>query len=138
MKEVLKKAQELAEAILESDIYQRMHLLEREMAKNLGVQQAMTEVSQARRNVENILSRNDLDQHALQQASDALHQAEEKLGAISLIQEVSDASSDFSDMMENVNQILRLVLTGVSEGDQATPKRQCGGGCGGCIGCHHG
>lgn len=137
MKDVLMKAQALAEAILDSEIYQQMHRLEREMLKNTGAQAAIRQVQACRRHVEEILTQNDLDHEALQRASDALHQAEETVGTIPLIREASEASTRFSDMMENVNQILRLVLSGEPDGGDASPKRGCFGGCGGCGGCCH-
>ena len=104
MRNVMEKAQELAQAIVESDIYQRMHT------------------------VENLLAEENMYHTALAEAGKAMEEAEAALNEQALVKELQAAREDFSQMMENVNRILRLVITGEPE------DSGCGGGCSGCSG----
>ena len=51
------------------------------------------------------------------------------------IQALKAARKDFSDMMNNVNRILRLVITGEVEEDDFSATVSCGGNCANCSGC---
>lgn len=48
-----------------------------------------------------------------------------------------DAQKKYQDMMDNVNRILRLVVTGETEDDKGgQPTSGCTGNCASCSGCH--
>ena len=51
------------------------------------------------------------------------------------IRELKAARKDFQTMMDNVNQILRLVITGTVN-DERSGNAACGGNCSGCSGCN--
>lgn len=129
MQNVMQKAQELAEAILESSIYQRMHEAELQVNKNEEAVKAVSDFIEKRQAVENLLADSNMDHTALAEAGKAMEEAEKKLNEVSLIKEMQDTRKEFSDMMNNVNRILRLVITGETEDECG-----CGGDCGGCSG----
>ena len=133
MRAVMVKTQELAEAILESSYYERMKRLEREAYADEEASAALQRMVDSRRKVEDILSSADMDPEELKNASLAMNEAEEQMNANPILREWKDARKDFQTMMDNVNKILRLVITGETEDD--TNFSGCGGNCSGCSGC---
>ena len=134
MRAVMVKTQELAEAILESSYYERMKRLEREAYADEEASAALQRMVDSRRKVEDILSSADMDPEELKNASLAMNEAEEQMNANPILREWKDARKDFQTMMDNVNQILRLVITGeVSE--NVSTSASCSGNCAGCKGC---
>ncbi len=129
MNNVMHKAQELAEAILESSIYQRMHTAELQVNKDEEAVKAVSDFVEKRQAVESILASNNMDHTALAEAGKAMEEAEKKLNEVALIKEMQESRQEFTQMMENVNRILRLVITGETE-----EECDCGGDCGGCTG----
>ncbi|MBR2718025.1 MAG: YlbF family regulator [Clostridia bacterium] len=129
MNNVMHKAQELAEAILESSIYQRMHTAELQVNKDEEAVKAVSDFVEKRQAVESILASNNMDHTALAEAGKAMEEAEKKLNEVALIKEMQESRQEFTQMMENVNRILRLVITGETE-----EECDCGGDCGGCSG----
>lgn len=129
MQNVMHKAQELAEAILESNVYQRMHAAELQVNKDEAAVKAVSDFVEKRQTVENLLASNNLDHEELAKAGKAMEEAEKTLNAVPLVHEMQEARQEFTQMMENVNRILRLVITGETE-----EECDCGGDCGGCTG----
>lgn len=129
MQNVMQKAQELAEAILESSIYQKMHEAELQVNKNEEAVKAVSDFIEKRQTVENLLADSNMDHSALAEAGKAMEEAEKKLNEVALIKEMQDTRKEFTEMMNNVNRILRLVITGETE-----DECDCGGDCGGCSG----
>ena len=130
MNNVMHKAQELAEAILESSIYQRMHTAELQVNKDEEAVKAVSDFVEKRQAVESILASNNMDHTALAEAGKAMEEAEKKLNEVALIKEMQESRQEFTQMMENVNRILRLVVTGEVE-----EEHECGGDCFGCSSC---
>lgn len=129
MQNVMHKAQELAEAILESNVYQRMHAAEMQVNKDEAAVKSVSDFVEKRQTVENLLASNNLDHEELAKAGKAMEEAEKTLNAVPLVHEMQEARQEFTQMMENVNRILRLVITGETE-----EECDCGGDCGGCSG----
>ncbi len=129
MREVMQKAQELAESILDSEIYQTVKRLEGEVRHDEEAARLMGDMIACRQNVENILSASDMDPEQLKAAGEAMEEAEKRMNENAKISELRNARKDFQTMMDNVNQILRLVITGRvdSEGGCTGRCEQCGG-----------
>jgi cell fate (sporulation/competence/biofilm development) regulator YlbF (YheA/YmcA/DUF963 family) len=134
MREVMMKAQELAEAILTSGNYQRMKQMEEEVRRDPDAAAAMGDMIEKRNRVENILSSADMDPNELAEASKAMEEAETRMNENGKITELKERRRDFQTMMDNVNRILRLVITGETE-DEAAGNPGCSGNCSGCSGC---
>lgn len=130
MNNVMHKAQELAEAIVESSVYQRMHAAELQVNKDEEAVKAVSDFVEKRQAVENILASNNLDHNELAEAGKAMEEAEKHLNEVPLIKEMQESRKEFTQMMENVNRILRLVVTGEVE-----EEHECGGDCSGCSSC---
>lgn len=133
MRNVMMKAQELAESILDSEIYQKMKQQENAVRHDPDAAKALGDMIEKRNRVENILSAADMDPNELAEASREMEEAEKQMNENPMIQTLKDYRRDFQTMMDNVNKILRLVITGETEDD--TKYSGCGGNCSGCSGC---
>ena len=135
MREVLGKAQELAEAILNSEIYRQMKESEGEMRRDPDAAAALGDMIEKRGRVENILASADMDPNELAEASRDMEEAEKRMNENEKIQALKARRKDFQTMMDNVNQLLRLVITGQTE-EENRGTVACGGDCSACGGCH--
>ena len=130
MRQVMMKTQELAEAILDSEIYQKMKKQEKAVTEDPDAAKALGDMIEKRNRVENILSSNNMDPTELAEASKEMEEAEENMNSNPKIKVLKEYRKDFQTMMDNINRILRLVITG--ENDHGNG---CSGHCSGCSGC---
>ena len=108
MREVMMKAQELAEAILDSEVYQKMKKLEGEVRHDPEAGKLLGDMIEKRQKVEETLSAAGMKPEDLAEASREMEEAEKRMNANEKIQTLKDARKDFQTMMDNVNKILRL------------------------------
>ena len=134
MRNVMIKAQELAEAILDSEIYTRMKKQENDVKRDPGAGAALSDMIEKRSRVENILSSANMDPNELAEASREMEEAEQRMNDNEMIKTLKEYRKDFQTMMDNVNRILRLVITGETE-DENGGSAGCSGNCSGCSGC---
>lgn len=135
MRNVMLKAQELAEAILASGVYQKMHELEQAVTTDPAATAAISDYMEKRGAVEAILGGKDMDPAKLAEAGQALSEAEAVMNECPMVKDMRDAQEKYQTMMENINRILRLVVTGeVEEGGCSGNCASCGG-CSTCGGC---
>ena len=134
MREVMMKAQELAEAILDSEIYQRMKQQETAARRDPEAAKALSDMIEKRNRVEAILSDAGMDPNELAEASREMEEAEQRMNENAMISKLKEYRKDFQTMMDNVNRILRLVITGETE-DENGGRTGCSGNCSGCSGC---
>ena len=135
MEKVLAQAELLAEAILSSEEYIRMRLAEQAAIADTSATELVSAYQERRAEVETILSANDLDHGELAKAGEALEAAEKALDDCAIIKDMRDSRADFSDMMNQVNALIKLVVTGEAPEEEAGgcsgSCSSCGGGCGG-------
>ena len=136
MREVMQKAQELAEAIVESSVYQRMQAAELQVNKDEEAVKAVAAFVEKRQAVENVLAQSDMDHEQLARVGEEMEEAEKRLNEVPLVKEMQEARKEFTQMMENVNRILRLVVTGETDDGCSGDCSGCSGGCESCSGCH--
>ena len=136
MHEVFEKARLLGEAIQRSEEYQNMKAVEQTAMEDAQASVLMSEFLLHKAEVEDMLSADDPDAEMLSAHSAAMEALQEKLGELEIIQRMTRARADFAAMMQQVNQVLRFLVTGQMEDEEQTG---CGGNCGGCSGCggHH-
>ena len=134
MRDVMMKAQELAEAILNSETYTKMKQKEAEVRRDPEAAKLLGDMIEKRNRVETVLSSADMDPNELAEASREMEEAENRMNANEKIQTLKEYRKDFQTMMDNVNRILRLVITGETEDDPQGGAR-CNGQCSGCSGC---
>ena len=134
MRNVMMKAQELAEAILDSEVYTRMKQQENDVKRDPEAGIALSDMIEKRSRVENILSSANMDPNELAEASREMEEAEQRMNDNEMIKTLKEYRKDFQKMMDNVNRILRLVITGQTE-DENGGSSGCSGNCSGCSGC---
>ena len=134
MQKVMETAQSLAEAIVDSDVYRRIHTLEMQVTKDEAASSAIAALVEKRQVVENLLAASDMDHEALALAGQELEAAEKAMNEVPMVKELQQARQSFTEMMNNVNRILRLVITGETEEDEGCGG--CSGSCEHCSGCH--
>ncbi len=135
MREVMMCAQKLAEAILHSDVYQHMHQLEESVTSNPDATQVISAYMEKRTATEQAMRKQDIDPVAIAAAAQELEEAQQQMDNCPIIKEMRDAQKQYQDMMDNVNRILRLVVTGETEDDSGSTGG-CSGNCSSCSGCH--
>ena len=125
------KAQALAESIAQSDIYKKMHDLEEQVTKDETATALIAAYMEKRQNVELLLRSPEFDAEKVSAAGQELQDAEQAMDNCTTVKEMREAQQSFQEMMDNVNRILRLVITGEVE-DAAGG---CTGNCASCGGC---
>lgn len=136
MREVMMCAQKLAEAILNSDVYQQMHTLEEQVTQDEAATKAIAAYMEKRTAVEQAMRRQDIDPDELAAAAQELEDVQQAMNDVEIIRDMRDAQKKYQDMMDNVNRILRLVVTGETEDDKGGQNTGCTGNCASCGGCH--
>ena len=136
MKEVMMCAQKLAEAILNSDVYQHMHTLEEQVTQDEDATKAIAAYMEKRTAVEQAMRKPDIDPSQLAEAAQELKDVQQAMNDCPIIRDMRDAQKKYQDMMDNVNRILRLVVTGETEDDKGGQTSGCTGNCASCGGCH--
>lgn len=131
MREVMMKAQALAEAISQSEVYKTMHDLEDQVTKDEAATALIAAYMEKRSNVELLLRSPEFDAEKVAAAGQELQDAEQAMEACAMVKDMREAQQSFQEMMDNVNRILRLVITGEVE-DAAGG---CSGNCASCSGC---
>lgn len=131
MRKVMMKAQALAESIAQSDIYKKMHDLEEQVTKDETATALIAAYMEKRQNVELLLRSPEFDAEKVSAAGQELQDAEQAMDNCTTVKEMREAQQSFQEMMDNVNRILRLVITGEVE-DAAGG---CTGNCASCGGC---
>lgn len=131
MNDVMMQAQLLAEAIVNTDAYKNMREKENAAASSPAAAEAMGNFMEKRHAVEELLSTPDVDPAALSKAGEEMEQAEKAMQSVGEVKEMQAARKQFSDMMENVNRVLRFVITGNPDKESGS----CSGDCSSCQGC---
>jgi len=131
MREVMMKAQALAEAILNSEVYKTMHDLEEKVTKDENATALISSYMEKRNDVELLLRSPEFDAEKVAAAGEELQAAEQAMDNCEIVKGMREAQQSFQEMMDNVNRILRLVITGEVE-DAAGG---CTGNCASCGGC---
>ena len=133
MKEVMMCAQKLAEAILNSDVYQHMHTLEEQVTQDEDATKAIAAYMEKRTAVEQAMRKPDIDPSQLAEAAQELEDVQQVMNDCPIIRDMRDAQKKYQDMMDNVNRILRLVVIGETEDDKGGQSTSgCTGNCASC------
>lgn len=132
MENVLKQAEQLAEAILDSEVFIKMRLAERAAMSDETATNLITAYAEQRKVVENLLAASDMDHAALAEEGQKLEDAQKAMDDNTLIKAMRGTNDEFTQMMQQVNKIIRFVVTGESDEEES-----CSGSCESCGGsCH--
>ena len=135
MENVLNHAEQLAESILDSEEFIKMRLAEQAAMRDEAATQLITDYSERRKEVENLLATSDMDHSALAEAGKRLEDAQKAMEENEKIIAMREANDAFNQMMQQVNKIIKLVVTGESD-EEEDGCSSCSGSCESCGGCH--
>lgn len=134
MRNVMLKAQELGEAILQSDVYARMKAAEALIGKDRAATLAVAAYMEKRDAVQAMLAdRDNLDPAKLAALGVELQAAENAMNEQPAVQEMQTARKAFDDLMASANRVLELVVNGSI--DETPSAKGCTGSCATCGGC---
>lgn len=133
MNAVFEKTRELGQALLESEIYQKMKACEDKAMKNEAASGIMSEYLETRSKLQEMLSQPDPDSTLMKQLSDRMDECQAQLQNIPDITELTSAREAFNELIGQVNQVLQFIVTGQID----EPEGGCTGSCSTCGGsCH--
>ncbi len=127
---VIKKAQELAAIISESDEYIAMRVAEDAATKDEQLTNTFMEYEEKRSQMEKLTMQDNPDYDQMGALSRELEQIQEKFNTYPMAKALQVARKGFTDMMTQVNQELQKVLA-------PEEVSGCGGHCDSCAGCNH-
>lgn len=133
MTEVFAKARELGEALLRSDEYATMKAVEERAMRNERAATTMSAYLEHRRILEEIMASESPDVAAMSEHSTIMEGLQREMKEIDDVVELTNARAGFSNLIAQVNQVLKFIVTG--EMDQPE-EENCGGSCASCGRCH--
>lgn len=130
MDNVFQKTRELGEALLASETYQRMKAAEDKAMQNAQAAGLMSDLLEKRSGIQQLMQQENPDAGALKRLSDEMDEIQEQLRMMDDIVALTEARSEFTSLINQVNQVLQFIVTGkMDSGD-------CVGDCSSCSGCH--
>ncbi len=138
MNEVFERAGALGEAIQQSEEFRTMRAAEGAVMADENAAKVMSDFLTHRTIVEEVLATDPPDHALLAEHSQAMEALQDALNEMELVQEMTRARAAFAEMMNQVNQVLRFMVTGEMGEESDEEGEGCGGNCGGCSGgCGH-
>lgn len=140
MSEVFMKTRELAEAIMRSEEYISMKAAEDVALQNEEAAGIMAQYMEKQQELEAVMMKNDPDVENMNRISGEMESLQKKLQETPDIANLTLARNAFTNLINQVNQVLRFTITG-EMGDEADECESagssgCSGSCASCRGCH--
>lgn len=142
--DIFEKSRELGELLVSSDEYKKVQQAEEAFNGDEFAKKKVEEFNELQQNVQNMMQTPAPDQSAIAAEADRLRNMQAELVEMPSIKAMNDAQTEFSNLLTQVNQVLRFIITGqVDDGGCGGNCASCGGGCGshdheeGCGDCCH-
>lgn len=140
MSEVFVKTRELAEAIMRSEEYLSMKAAEDVALQNEEAAGIMAQYMERQQELEAVMMKGEPDPENMSRLSGEMEALQKQLQSTPDIANLTVARNAFTQLINQVNQVLRFTITG-EMGDEADECESAGGeGCTGtcasCRGCH--
>ena len=129
--EIFEKSRELGELLVASDEYKKVQQAEKAFNSDEFAQAKVAEFNELQQNVQNMMQTPDPDQAAIAAEADRLRNMQAELIEMPSVKAMNDAQTEFSNLLGQVNQVLRFIITGqVDDGGCGGNCSSCGGSCG--------
>lgn len=140
MSEVFVKTRELAEAIMRSKEYIAMKEAEDIALQNEEAAGIMAQYMERQQELESVMMKSEPDPERMSLLSGEMEELQKRLQATPDISNLTLARNAFTQLINQVNQVLRFTITG-EMGDEADECESaggtgCSGSCSNCHGCH--
>jgi soluble cytochrome b562 len=103
-----------------------MKAAEEHAMANADAAAAMGQYMEARQKIETLLEAENPEPEQLKKLSAEMDAYQQRLSLIGDVQALTEARENFSNLIEQVNQVLKFIITG----QLAEPKSSCSGHCG--------
>lgn len=135
MSEVFVKTRELAEAIMRSDEYIQMKAAEDVAMQNAEAAEIMSKYLERKQELEIVMTKEEPDVPAMTRLSEEMELLQKQLQETEDIANLTARRNAFTNLINQVNQVLRFTITG--EIDDMVEDDENSGGCtGSCATCH--
>ena len=131
MNEVFAKTRELGEALLRSEEYKAVKDAENKAMSNPEAAQIVGRFIELRADMEKAMSEGEKDWVKIGSLSSEIDSCREKMNGIEVLNELDSAREAFSELINQINSVLRFIVTG----DMTPGEGACGGSCATCSGC---
>lgn len=129
MQEILEKAKELGMMLAESGEFEKLKIAEERQLADPDAQKLMMEYANKRDELAKKASAPETTKEEFESIKDEMQKEFEKMCQNENVKAYLDASSAFSNLINQVNSIIGYFVKGGEEGG-------CSGNCSGCSGCH--
>ena len=133
--ELFQKSRELGELLINTDEYRKVQEAEAAFQDDELAQAKVAEFNALQQEVQTLMQTPDPDKARIAEQSNALRNMQAELVEMPSIHAMNEAQTEFSKLLNQVNQVLRFIITGqVDEGGCGGSCESCGGSCGGSCG----
>ena len=130
MNEVFVKTQALGEALLESPEYKAMREAEEAVRNHETASSLLEQFGAHKHALETLFEQENPDADAVRLHTESMQSLQKQLNDTDVVAAMNQARRVFSQVIQQVNQVLQFIITGETESEG------CGGNCSGCSGCH--
>ena len=128
--DIFEKSRELGELLVASDEYKKVQQAEEAFNDDEFAQKKVAEFNELQQSVQNMMQTPDPDQAAIAAEADRLRNMQAELIEMPSIKAMNDAQTEFSNLLTQVNQVLRFIITGQVDDGGGGNCASCGGSCG--------
>ena len=129
---IFEKTRELGQALLESDVYQKMKEAEEKAMQNVEAAEMMALYLEKRSQIQQMMEVENPDPGAMKRLSDEMDEVQQKLQMVDDIVALTSARAEFNGLIGQINQVLQFIVTGRMTDEEGG----CSGSCDSCSGCH--
>lgn len=133
MNEVFLKTRELGDAILKSEEFKNVKDAEERAMKNAEAAETMGKYLEAKGEMDKMMAMGEKDWARVKQLSDEMSALQERMNMIDDIKNLNEARDNFANLINQVNSVLRFIVTGEMDDEESGCTgscETCGGGCG--------
>lgn len=135
MNEVFKKARELGDALMSSEEYTALKQAEAAVARNDNAAYTLQRYFELKGELEHMMNAHEEDWAKLKALSEETDELKRELNTITEVVNLMSARETFGNMVNQVNSVLRFMMTGSMSADEDDNESGCKGSCEGCGGC---
>lgn len=132
MSKVTDYAKALGEAIVASDEYKNMQVTENAAMSDKAVTDAMARYMELKQQLGDVMCNEEPDPELMAKYSQEMDEVQQQLNEMEPVVAMTQARQQFSELMNQVNQIMEFTITG----ELPQQSGSCSGNCSGCSGCH--
>jgi len=129
---IFEKTRELGQALLESEVYQKMKAAAEKAMLNVEAAEMMALYLEKRSQIQEMMEVENPDPGAMKRLSDEMDEVQQKLQMVDDIVALTAARAEFNGLIGQINQVLQFIVTGRMTDEEGG----CTGSCDSCSGCH--